>query len=507
MKYDKNAISNTARNLRSKSSGLGNIQTSLSRVSPQNCSSSFYSRRSSLVRRLSNVQSEINSLSGDISNAASKMSSDDVQNAYHIRQVFSNRTSKITYGQRLFSPGSTSLRRSGVFGSSLLFSQTAMNRRPISALGNASSGSTPWYVKAGNFLRSGATSVGEKVGKFGSNLWNGASNFFSNAGKWGSDRLNDLRDWGKSAGEYTWKSITKFVLGDYSDDNITALSFAGNIVTGLFDVDLPLDVRDLVYDIQHWGEGDNFGVYFALDVVALLPVIGVLKYCKYADDVADGAKDLGKVIEAAGDVGKYSDDIVDAVDDAKDLGKNIDAAVDAGKAADNVADASDTTKNLGKAAEQAEIMVSKNSDISADMEKKILEGKRVKENGSRIIGGHSPDINDTNPNYAVEVIKKNADGTSEIQYIKQFEDGTLSSVKKSTIFPDTWSDSKIMDSIKKVGATDPIGYRAHDGATLYRTVIDGIEIEVIKIGEKVTSAYPTGGNAQKLASGFVEWIK
>ena len=34
MKYDKNAISNTARNLRSKSSGLANIQTSLSRVSP-----------------------------------------------------------------------------------------------------------------------------------------------------------------------------------------------------------------------------------------------------------------------------------------------------------------------------------------------------------------------------------------------------------------------------------------------------------------------------------------
>ena len=160
MKYDKNAISNTARNLRSKSLGLGNIQTSLSRVSPQKCSSSFYSRRSSLVRRLSNVQSEINSLSGDISNAASKMSSDDVQNAYYIRQVFSNRTSKITYGQRVFSPGSTSLRRNGVFGSSLLFSQTAMNRRPISALGNASSGSTPWYVKAGNFIRSGATSVG-----------------------------------------------------------------------------------------------------------------------------------------------------------------------------------------------------------------------------------------------------------------------------------------------------------------------------------------------------------
>ena len=114
----------------------------------------------------------------------------------------------------------------------LAFSQTTMNRRSVASLGNASAGSTPWYVKAGNFLRSGATSVGKKVGEFGTNVWNGASNFFSNAGRWGSERLNDLREWGKSAGEYTWKSITKFVLGDYSDDNITALSFAGNIVTG-----------------------------------------------------------------------------------------------------------------------------------------------------------------------------------------------------------------------------------------------------------------------------------
>lgn len=244
------------------------------------------------------------------------------------RQIDNNSLNepKIAFGHKLFSAGNTTLRRSGVFGNSLLFSQTTMNRRSVASLGNASAGSTPWYVKAGNFLRSGATSVGKKVGEFGTNVWNGASNFFSNAGRWGSERLNDLREWGKSAGEYTWKSITKFVLGDYSDDNITALSFAGNIVTGIFDVDLPLDVRDLVYDVQHWGEGDNFGVYFALDVVALLPVIGVLKYCKYADDVADGAKDLGKVIEAAGDVGKYSDDIVDAVDNAKDIGKAVDVA-------------------------------------------------------------------------------------------------------------------------------------------------------------------------------------
>ena len=348
MRYDKNAILNTAQKLRSKSSGLSAIQTSLSCVSPKKCNSTFYSKRSSLIRRLRNVQSEINALSSDIRNAASKMSSDDLQNAYHIRQVLSNRTSKISYGEGVFSAGNTELKRSGVWGSALLFSQIEMNRRSVSSLGNASSGSTPWYTKVGNFLKSGATSFGKKVSAFGSNLWNGASNFFSNAGKWGTERLNDLREWGKSAGEYAWKSITKFVLGDYSDDNITAMSFVGNIATGIFGVDLPLDVRDLVYDIQHWGEGDNFGMYFALDVVALLPVVGTLKYCKYADDIADGAKDLGKVLEATSEVGKHSDDIIDTVDNAKDLGKTAGSAADVGKTTDTIADTVDDVTDIGK---------------------------------------------------------------------------------------------------------------------------------------------------------------
>lgn len=359
MKYDKNAISITARKLRSKSSGLGSIQTKLSRVSPKKCSSSFYANRSSLVRRLSNVQSEISSLSNDISSAANKMSSDDVQNARYIRQVFINRTSKITFGERLFFAGNTTLSRSGVFGSSLLFSQMALNRHSVSSLGNVSSETTPWYKKVSNFFQSGAASIGKTIGEFGTKAWNGTSNFFSNAGKWGAERLNDIKDWGKSVEDYVWKSVNKFILGDYSDDNITALSFVGNIIAGVFDVDLPLDIRDLVYDVQHWGEGENFGVYFALDVVALLPVIGAIKYCKYADDIADGAKDLGKVIEAGTDAGKTIDNITDAIDDAKDFGKAIDSGVDVGKTKELLKELAESGV---KYTEEDVIFVYKNSD-------------------------------------------------------------------------------------------------------------------------------------------------
>lgn len=389
MKYDKNAISNTAQKLRSKASDLSSIKTRLGRISPTKCSSAFYARRSSLVRRLSNVQSEIKSLSTDIGDAASKMSSDDVQNARYIRQVFNNRTSKINFGQRTFSAGNTALKSGGLFGSSLMYSQMAMNRRPVSSLGNASSGKTPWYVRAGNFITSGASWIGKKAGEIGSNVWNGTTNFFSNAGKWASERFNDVKEWGKSAGDYTWKSIKKYVLGDYSDEDITVLSFGGNILTGIFDVDLPLDVRDFVYDIQHWGEGDHFGVNFALDCVAFLPLIGAVKYVKYADEVADGAKDIGKVMEAASDAGKYTDQAVDASKASKDIGKVVDAAADAGKTSDTVVDVSDASKDLGKAAEVAEEATNYNKAISFKdtCAEHVIKGNGIK--GNNIRGAHN----------------------------------------------------------------------------------------------------------------------
>ena len=59
--------------------------------------------------------------------------------------------------------------------------------------------------------------------------------------------------------------------------------------------DFPADARDLVYDVQNWGEGDYFVVHLATDVVALLPVVGAVKYAKYlkkTDASTVGAKNL-----------------------------------------------------------------------------------------------------------------------------------------------------------------------------------------------------------------------
>lgn len=143
-----------------------------------------------------------------------------------------------------------------------------------------------------------------------------------------------------------------------------------------------------------------------------------------------------------------------------------------------------------------------NTIITPEMEEKILFGQRKNPAKNELIGGHSPDINNSNPNYAVEVLQVNPDGTQKVKFVTQYADGNLSNIKTSTLFPEGWSSDKIINSIKTVGDSLPIGVRTSDGAMLYRDIIDGVQIEVIKIGDTVTSGYPTGGIKTGLLPGF-----
>lgn len=193
----------------------------------------------------------------------------------------------------------------------------------------------------------------------------------------------------QSAGDYLWKSLKKFVLGDYdTEDNITLLSFAANIVTGIFDVDLPLDIRDLVYDIQHWGEDDHFAFYFVLDLVALIPVIGAVKYLKHADDVADSVKQIGKAVDSIADAADELHDTVRNIDDAADIADTIhdttktadnvsdaaDAAHDTAKTTDTISDGAEEAKNAQKGAED----VANATDNAHDAEKTADVSKEQK---------------------------------------------------------------------------------------------------------------------------------
>ncbi|WCM60001.1 EndoU domain-containing protein [Paenibacillus polymyxa] len=135
------------------------------------------------------------------------------------------------------------------------------------------------------------------------------------------------------------------------------------------------------------------------------------------------------------------------------------------------------------------------SYLSPEMEQKILGGERIPgKNGIR--GGHSPNVvNDSNSNYAVEVLRENPDRSKFVQFYHQFPDGTLAKLKKSTVFPDSWSDEKIIGSTKKISDTPAVGSRTSDGVTttLHSGTVDGVEIDVIKEGKNITAGYPVGG--------------
>lgn len=135
------------------------------------------------------------------------------------------------------------------------------------------------------------------------------------------------------------------------------------------------------------------------------------------------------------------------------------------------------------------------------MEAKILEGQR-KIPKNDLIGGHSRSINNANDKFAVEVLSTNADGTKNVVFTKQFPDGNISKIKKSTLFPYSWSDERIIKGITDIGNTPAISTRLRDGATWHRATINGVEIDVIKVGDDVTSGYPTGTINASRPSGF-----
>ena len=137
-----------------------------------------------------------------------------------------------------------------------------------------------------------------------------------------------------------------------------------------------------------------------------------------------------------------------------------------------------------------------NSVISPAMEEKILFGQRGTNNqgnpNNRLTGAHSGDISNDHPDFAVEVLSENADGTRNVKLLKGFSDGNVSRLKSSTLFPEGWSRQQTLDAVQQVGDSPALALRTSDNATLHQGVVNGVEIEVIKVGDNVTAGYPTG---------------
>ena len=361
------------------------------------------------------------------------------------------------------------------------------------------------------------------------------------------------------AEDYLIRSAECVVLGNFTDE-VTVLGVGVQIVLGIFDLDLPCDIRDIIADIKNLAETDRvrwdlIGM-LALDLIGLIPVIGALKYSDEVGTlfknagkvsvVAEGADGVGAVARHADEAGawlqgvkvfRYSDETAEAVASGEKLLKesgtiyesfaDMMSPDDAAKYLDFLENGSKeglTSAELAGVEKADALLVSRKVEyddvwdlrnagdvlesgkyspqISPEMEKKILEGQRKSPVKNEVIGGHSPQINNSNDLFAVEELSVNADGTRNIKFVKDLQDGSISKIKKSTVFPDSWSDSKIIDTIKEVGDSPFISVRGRDGATWHRKIVDGVEVDVIKLGNDVISGYPTGKINAPKPSGF-----
>ena len=137
------------------------------------------------------------------------------------------------------------------------------------------------------------------------------------------------------AEDYLIRSAECIVLGNFTDE-VTVLGVGVQIVLGIFDLDLPCDIRDIIADVRNLAQADEIKwdmiAMLALDAIGLVPMIGALKYSdeyvtlfKNADKVSvvarstDGTGVLARHADEAGawlqgvKVFRYSDETAEAV--------------------------------------------------------------------------------------------------------------------------------------------------------------------------------------------------
>ncbi|RCX13018.1 HNH/ENDO VII superfamily nuclease [Anaerobacterium chartisolvens] len=98
-------------------------------------------------------------------------------------------------------------------------------------------------------------------------------------------------------GDYLLSSVKQVVLGDFTDD-MTLLGTGLQVLTGIVGIDLPADIRDLTASLVNWEWSGEHILNFALNLVGVIPVIGALKYLKYADEAAVAIKGSDRIVTA-----------------------------------------------------------------------------------------------------------------------------------------------------------------------------------------------------------------
>lgn len=158
----------------------------------------------------------------------------------------------------------------------------------------------------------------------------------------------NVKQMADDTGSYIIESGEKLLLGEYSDEDITVLSIAGNAVASLAGVDILFDLRDVTYDIMHWGEEECFAVYLTTDVIALLPVIGVVKYFKHFKPVTEAGETTTDLLDSIADVQKNTEDAYERVKTLAPSSKILEKAKDVVYSAEDIAKRNTLVKQIRK---------------------------------------------------------------------------------------------------------------------------------------------------------------
>ena len=100
-------------------------------------------------------------------------------------------------------------------------------------------------------------------------------------------------------------AATTFV-GEYAGAPTNALGVVGSVAFGLTGLDVYKDVADIVHGFHHWEWTRSHVAAQALNLVAVLPLVGAVKNFRYADELMDAGKAGARSLDHAATVGKVA---------------------------------------------------------------------------------------------------------------------------------------------------------------------------------------------------------
>ena len=131
---------------------------------------------------------------------------------------------------------------------------------------------------------------------------------------------------------YLEKSLKQLFLGNFTED-VTLLGTGLQIGAGIFNLDLLMDIRDLTADFCNWEWSWGHLAQTTLDLVGLLPVVGVLKY---GDEAFTLAKHGDELALAGGDTLKVGKNITLNVSTSEKVVETTEEAIKGGSSSTTV---------------------------------------------------------------------------------------------------------------------------------------------------------------------------